>query len=285
MTKTIIEEKIDEPKVNVPAEQPTTRGGALALPEDAALLMEELSGDGNEGVKQDDLATPFFRVVQSNSPVIMRDVPHETARPGMFLHSISEEVWPGNPGLVFIDCFYESLLMEWVPRTKGGGLVGVYPSDDPRQFQVKRDPADNKDYLPNGNILSKVAQHYVLVLDPPSDEFPRGRMIRGVLPMAGTQLKKSRKVNFMLQSIIVPSKDGSEGKKAPRFGSMMKVTTVRESNDKGSWFGMEFVNMGLVKHVEVLREAKAYKEAVASGRVRVVDAEGTNPETGDNIPF
>ena len=55
----------------------------------------------------------------------------------------------------------------------------------------------------------------------------------------------------------------------PTFANYVRVTTVGESNDKGTWFGVKFELAGQVDRAEVYGAAKAFHANIAKGGVQV----------------
>jgi hypothetical protein len=56
---------------------------------------------------------------------------------------------------------------------------------------------------------------------------------------------------------------------APMYSNVYKVTTIPESNDKGSWFGYDFALVGKVTDESEYTEAKNFNHAVKSGMTKV----------------
>jgi hypothetical protein len=53
------------------------------------------------------------------------------------------------------------------------------------------------------------------------------------------------------------------------FSSLFHITTVPESNDKGSWFGWKIVREGFVEDTELYQAAKVFRDIVVSGNIEV----------------
>jgi len=280
----------EEPKVPAPT---SASDDALA----------ELAGMGNEEVRIDDAATPFIRILQANSPECKRsDAKYiKGAEEGMFYHTLHRIVIPRDPPLLMVNCFFEPLLIEWTPREQGGGMVRIYPGNDPilgRASSVKDDTGRARNVLPNGNHLVETAQHYCLWLNS-----AEGRWEHVVLGLSSSQLKHSRALNALLLNEKVHDRRTGAMVPAPRFSRFVHVTTKVETKDKNSWFGYDFT-LGARITAPVVPEAVAFAKLLQSGQRRTRPSEddvlagaGTTngnqidarePEAGrlkDDIPF
>ena len=81
----------------------------------------------------------------------------------------------------------------------------------------------------------------------------------------------------------------------PTYAMIYKLTTVSESNDRGSWFGYQVEKVGQVEDVDIYNESKAFSTAASRGDVEakpVVEGEpvkeapqGATKESNENLPF
>ena len=133
------------------------------------------------------------------------------------------------------------MFLEWQPRESGGGLIQQHT--DPQILSQTTKDKTGSDVLENGNYIQTSATHYVLTVSGDSYQ-------QVMIPMAGTQLKKSRTWNSVMASLKVKS---SEGKvfTPPSFSHKYKLTTVAESNDRGTWFGWSIENLGVLEEAEM----------------------------------
>ena len=83
---------------------------------------KDLAGVGFEDVTNDDLALPFFTVLQSNSPQVA-DETVEGAKAGMFYDTVGDQLFPGELGIVLQPVAIDHALVEWIPQNSGGGFV------------------------------------------------------------------------------------------------------------------------------------------------------------------
>jgi len=102
----------------------------------AADMMDELIADAGAGISTsaDDNIVPFIVLLQDMSPEIKKRDPNyvEGAEAGMFMDRSSHKLWAGDaamaertglPELQFQHCYFDHAIVEWVPRTDGGGFV------------------------------------------------------------------------------------------------------------------------------------------------------------------
>lgn len=242
-----------------------TTGNALVL----MSSFEEDAQSGFDGMNQEDFALPFLKLLTNTSPEI-GDV--EGAVPGMIYNSVTGSLFDGKKGILVIPCAYVRQYIEWAPRGSGSGApIAIYPSTSDILSKTHREPGENRDYLDNGNYIENTANHYVMVLDDNGVPSP------ALIVLKSTQLKKSRKWNSMMMSIKMPGKNGLFT--PPMYSQIYRLTTVKESNDKGQWFGWEVGHVGAIEDASVFQGAKAFATSVSSGDVKVKhsDEEATSP--------
>jgi len=236
-----------------------TTGAALVL----ANSFEEDAQSGFDGMGQEDFALPFLKLLTNTSPEV-GDV--EGAVPGMIYNSVTGTLFDGKKGILVIPCAYVRQYIEWAPRGSGSGApIAIYPSTSDILSKTHREPGENRDYLDNGNYIENTANHYVMMLDDNGVPSP------ALIVLKSTQLKKSRKWNSMMMSIKMPGKNGLFT--PPMYSQIYRLTTVKESNDKGQWFGWEVGHIGAIEDADVFQGAKAFAASVSSGDVKVKHAD------------
>ena len=232
-----------------------TTGNALVL----MSSFEEDAQSGFDGMNQEDFALPFLKLLTNTSPEI-GDV--EGAVPGMIYNSVTGTLFDGKKGILVVPCAYVRQYIEWAPRGSGSGApIAIYPSTSDILSKTHREPGENRDYLDNGNYIENTANHYVMVLDDNGVPSP------ALIVLKSTQLKKSRKWNSMMMSIKMPGKNGLFT--PPMYSQIYRLTTVKESNDKGQWFGWEVGHVGAIEDASVFQGAKTFATSVSSGDVKV----------------
>ncbi len=196
----------------------------------ATNLFEADANQGAQNITQEDLALPFLKVLGQLSPEVnKRDAKYvEGAEPGMILNTVTNALYDGTKGIQVLPVFYKRQYIEWQDRGESKGApVHIYNAGDdiPKTTRDKM----NKDRLGNGNYLENTANHYVVTLgDSPST---------ALISMKATQLKISKKWNSMMLGIKMQGKNGLFT--PPTYSHIYKLRTVQQSNDKGTWFGLQ----------------------------------------------
>jgi hypothetical protein len=238
-------------------------------------IFEQDAHDGMGNISSEDVALPFLKVLSQLSPELESV---EGAKAGMVYNTVTGEVFDGTKGILVVPCHYERKYIEWTPRGQGSGApVAVHPATSDIMSKTFRKPGDSKDYLENGNYIENSAQHYVLVLDEGGNSNP------ALIVMKATQLKKSRKWNSMMMTLKMTGKNGPFT--PPSYSHVYRLTTSKESNDKGTWYGWEVERVGPVEDAVVYATAKTFALSVAQGEVNVKHDQDEGAKAGSNIPF
>jgi hypothetical protein len=254
----------------------------VAKKEDAPLAVSlddlaNFAGAGVEEVKKDDIAIPYVNIIQSNSPQASKhDGKYiEGAEVGMIFNSVTNETFDGEKGIEVIPCAYKRELDEWIPREQDGGFVTAH-SIESTILSTTTKNEKGQDILPNGNYLVNTAKHFVLLLGT------KHGSVQAILPMKGTQLKKSRRWNTQMMSQTVTVKDGSV-KPYPSFAYAYTIKTAPEKNALGSWFGYEVLNQRPVTPEEFKLGASFYGTVMSGAITTAPQEEGK--EVSDDVPF
>lgn len=188
---------------------------------------------GFEATRAEDLGIPFLALLQKGSPEVDEDhADHETkgiegAEAGMIINTVSRVIVYGkdeNEPLIFIPAFHEKLYQEWKARESGGGFVQSHRSAVILTKTSRNEK--NQDVLANGNTIITTAYFYGFALIG-------GEWVRTILPLQSTQLKKARGWLNMMHGIRIG------GKMPPMYSHAYRLTTVKESNEKGNWWGIK----------------------------------------------
>jgi hypothetical protein len=239
-------------------------------------MFEQDAHDGMDNISAEDVALPFLKVLSQLSPELESI---DGAKAGMIYNTVSGQVYDGTQGIKVVPCHYERKYIEWTPRGQGSGApVAVHPATSGIMDKTFRKPGDSKDYLDSGNYIENSAQHYVLIVD---DE---GNCAPALIVMKATQLKKSRKWNSMMMTLKLNGKNGPFT--PPSYSHVYRLTTTKESNDKGTWYGWEVERVGPVEEMSTYQTAKAFALSVKQGEVNVKHDQEDGAKTVDsNIPF
>ena len=246
---------------------------------------EDVTVTGFAEVSAEDMSIPFLRILDKGSPQVnKRDGAYvEGAEPGMIYNTVANEVYDGEVGVTVIPCYFNRRFIEWKPRESGGGYMGSYlPDDSIVKTTVKNEK--NADVLPNGNLLSNTAQHFVLLTY-------EGNFSRALITMSSTQLKKSRRWITQMNALTAIGKNGPYT--LPMMSHIYKLTTVPEQNDMGSWFGWTInkdrqIDLADQFEKHAFDAAIAFAKSIQAGEVEVKEPSAEPASSGvvkDDIPF
>ena len=240
----------------------------------ATNVFEADAGQGIANIKQEDLALPFLKVLGQLSPEVnTRDAKYvKGAQPGMIINTVTAELYDGEKGIEVLPVYYKRQYIEWQDRGESKGApVNIYDAGDdiPKTTRDK----GNKDRLANGNYLENTVSHFVILLG----KTPTTALIS----MKATQLKISRKWNSMMMGIKMQGKNGLFT--PPTYSHIYKLRTVQQSNDKGTWFGLDVSKVGPITDKGIYEIAKGFSSNVAKGAV--IAKHGDSPEPKSEAPF
>ena len=235
-----------------------------------------LAGGGLEEVTSEDVQIPFLRVLQALSPQIKKSDPAyiKGAEQGGIFNTVTKKFWNGDDGVIVIPTYFQKKLLEFVPRSEGGGFVGeINPKNLPKIVKE-----NGMEMLENGNELVRTAQHYVKIVH---DD---GTLENAIVDMKKTQLKKSREWVSIMGMFKYPKEAGQNlvGKTMDSWYNMFRLTTVEESNDKGSWYTWKIVHEKQVDKIEYVNESKSLHSSLSSGELTALPPTDANES---EVPF
>lgn len=238
---------------------------ALALAGDG---FAAYAGGGMENVGKDDMAIPFWVVLQSGSPQCKRSdgAYVEGAVEGMLFNTVTKQVVdPLKTEVVVVPCAYDRNFVEWKLRENGGGFVKQYDAKTGLGLleQTMRDEKGRDILQSSGNQLNDTRSFYVMVLDPET-----GYPAPGFIAMTSTQIKKSKQ--WLTQQNLLKLKGPNGVYTPPMYATKWRITTVPEQNEKGSWMGWAFEFVGYLSgpNDPVFVMAREFNTQVASGTVK-----------------
>jgi len=240
------------------------------LPAMASKYQED-AGAGYEEADKDSFAIPFIAILQALSPQVDESDGAfiEGAKQGMFLNTVTNDVFEA---LNIIPVHYNRTFTEWGLRENGGGFKGEHPPEKGTELQLTATRDDkSRDVLPNGNQIVDSRNHYVLI-----------ETVNGwqpvIISFTATQLKKSRKWMTSMNQIKV---DDGTGRmfNPPMFANLYHMSTVKEKNEKGSWFNFKLERVGYVDDEGAYAMAKEFREQVKSGEAKAAHESANNGES------
>jgi hypothetical protein len=226
------------------------------------VALEDLADDADLGGKVSlrDMSIPYLYILQGLSPQVQPASPEyiKGASIAMLYMTVADALFPGDTGLPIVSCYYERVINEWVPRTKGGGLVATHnPESDILSKAKAIDPQKPVElYLPNGNLVVETAYHYILAKR-------EGKFSPTVFPLKSTALKHSRKWLSNINDIVIPGTT----KMAPRWLFEWQLTTGPETRADKIWYSPIWKRLEMVDR-DTYAMAKEYAKIAATGMLR-----------------
>lgn len=246
-------------------------------------------GGGMEGADKDSFAIPFLRVLQKISPQCDEaDAAYvEGAKGGMLYNSVTNRLYDGKEGVIFLPCAFQRRFLQWAPRGTDGGFRGELL---PEQVARMRDEGlivelDGRLYIADekGEASEKKSDrvvdtrsHFGLVVDGDN-------VTQVLLTLSSTQIKKSKQLMSILSAAKVKTAAGLVT--PPTWMNQVRITTVLESNDQGSWYGVKFEPEGFVSSKDVYDAGKAFHEAISAGEAKANFAEAADAPASSDDKF
>lgn len=255
---------------------------AVATLDDVSALMQE---DAQEdlGFEKGDVALPFFRVLQSNSPQAKKQNPKyvEGAEAGSLFNTATNAVYDGMVGLSLIPVHFQRQATLWLPREgpSGGGFVREVPIPEAEALlKTCTKNEKGKDMTADGFELVFAAMYYCLTFNKVTPDTFEAI----AFPLTSTQLKKARAWNAVIANMRLPNANGVGSYRPPMYGVVYTLTTIPESNNKGEWMGVKIVkDVPLLSHVngtptesfpgaaQLYLAARDFKALVGRGNVKL----------------
>lgn len=208
-------------------------------------------GGGMERTDIDSFAIPFLRVVQKTSPAI-DDI--AGAKAGDFINTVTSELFKE---IVFIPCAFRRTFIAWAPRGDSVGYHGEHSPEEVAEMRVAGNVVDveGEGLMMGEDSLSDTRSHYGLI------ETKNG-LQQVVLALSSTQIKKSKQLMSILSAVRV------KGVLPPTWMNRIKLTTLIEKNDQGSWSGVKIENLGLITDQATYEAGKAFHATVMAGEAK-----------------
>lgn len=223
----------------------------------AVMDLESQAMGGFEDADKDAYAIPFLAILQPLSPQVDSDDAKyiKGAKAGMIFNTVTEELYDGKKGINLAPVKYQRQFIEWIPRIEGGGFVAMHAVDSDIVENAEPNEKGIRE-LENGHELKDHRNHFVVLTKS---------MEQALISMTSTQIKKSRKWMSQLQALKVKGKKGMFT--PPMFYSEYCLTTVKEENDQGKWYGWKIERIGEV-NADVFNVAIDFKKAIEKGIAR-----------------
>jgi hypothetical protein len=161
--------------------------------------------------------------------------------------------------------------LRWGARDAGGGFKGEIAPEMLAKMRAENQIVESKGITMVADKNGEVDQdesdrvidtrvHYMLLVDR-----KKKTAKRCVLSLSRTQVKKSKDLMSMFAEYR--TEDNGEEYQPATFQHIIKMTTVPEKNDQGTWYGVNFELVDLIDDPNdpIYLAAKQFKEAVKSG--------------------
>lgn len=245
---------------------------AVAVKEETAVMAAiDFGADVGAGMENADAASfaiPFLAIVQKMSPICdeASGAYNPDAKPGQLLNTVTGELMDGKAGVILLPCHYQRRFLRWAPKDSNGGFKGELLPEVAAQLEHEGRVInqDGRLYFPldDGTVnekkcdrLADVRNHFCVL---------EGSGNQVLLSLGSTQIKKSKALMSMLSSIKV---DGPHGKVTPpTWANKVRLQTVLEQNDQGSWYGAKFTLEGLTTSKSDYEAGKAFYTSLREGK-------------------
>jgi hypothetical protein len=257
---------------------------AAGLP---AEFLAELAEDAGAGVSTsaEDGVVPFIVLLQDMSPEVKKRDPGYVpgAEPGMLMNKANKQLYAAAyddktaptddiPLLTFQPCAFERAVIEWIPRTDGGGfvakhaLIGTFEDTmqriGARQVEVtnERGEVESKWRTANGkNDLIDTRYHYGNIIGAD------GSLTPAVIAMSSTGHTASKQwMELMKQK----TRSGDQLFIPPSWAKVYPVHSKPKVNNKGDFFVFTVDPGTFVTDSSIRAVGKELNAAFASGAVR-----------------
>jgi len=196
---------------------------------------------GNENVGAGDIAPPYIKLIQQLSPELNPSSANyiEGAKAGQIVNTVTRNV---VDGLNLVNVFYKREYAVYTKREAGGGgFHGACDSQEEGWALVQEVNGS-----PDTHTVRETGKHLVLLLDDKGDPTMEALML-----MDGSKIATSNQWNTAIATT-----------KVDRFASVWNVSTVAQSNSKGSWFNYSINFVGYTDE-SLYAAAKTIYERVA----------------------
>jgi hypothetical protein len=243
----------------------TPKGGEVAAYDYSAF-----ADQGFESHTRDDYAVPFLGVLQSNSPLVESNA---SARPGMLVNTVTQQLYDGKEGILFIPVHTQHNVLEWKPRNLGGGFVAAHTMDSDLVQKAKEEQEFGKWKTVKGdeksNDLIETQSVYGVFVNE------HGSAEQMIISFSSTKIRKYKAWMTKARTVQIPLPNGRKIN-APLFAHKYRITSVGEKNAKGSFYNFDINFDGgsskaclLPTNDPLFQAAVAFHELLKDGSINV----------------
>lgn len=248
----------------------------------------EYAGQGFENHSTEDYSVPFLGLLQSNSPLVESSA---DAKAGMIYNTVTQELYDGKDGVVFIPCATDHKFVEWVTRNQGGGFVAVHELDSDVVKKVKSEQEFGKYKMIKGDIKSNdlIETFYVYGLLVANNGTAQELII--AFTSTKNRIYKQWMTKARTIQIVLPN---SQRIAAPLFAHKYRITSVSQKNADGTFYNFSIGYDGksaeecrLDPNDSLVKQAKNFYEFFKSGKVKAANETQVagNSESEEQTPF
>lgn len=186
----------------------------------------DFAGKGFQNQTQEDIAIPFLNILQPMSPEVDPTDGVKGAEAGMLFNSVTQDF---DSEIQFVAAITQHVFVEWKPREAGGGIVATHQLHDPVVKEAKANSTKFGSYKLGENDL--VETYYVFGV------LVKDGQAQGMATMAftSTKIKAYKAIMGRLNSFQIVLEDGRRIN-PPLFAHLLTITTMKQKNDKGSFY-------------------------------------------------
>ena len=264
------------------AVQDQPQGGELVEDEPISYRSDAMTG---AEFGRDDIAIPFIRVLQEESPQVKKRDPKyiEDAEAGMIFNTVTGRLYREStnletrqpdakfPGVIIIPVAYTPSFVEWKPDR--GGFVADHGANADILKKTRKGGKDNKeDVLQNGNTIARSGLYYVFIFDEVT-----GNVTEAAFALGGTGLTVSRKWNSNIKEVRFKDDKGSF---CPAMYAMSyRVATFWDTDHTaGDFFNYRISSYKKTEELgpfgkQIVRAAAKFKKLIEDGGVKTAKDE------------
>ena len=274
----------------------TVSGGAgtdvVTAPEDNYDYGQD-AGAGFDNQTGEDVSVPFIVLLQPGSPEVQgEDAP---AKSGMWMNKTTGEFYSGKDGFSFIPAYTEHLLVEWIPRDAGGGLVDQHAIDSDLARRVRAEqplgaykhPDMISDDPNKVNDLVETFYAYGVMIDPNGFSSP------AVISFSSSHIKPYKDWMFRVRSVVIPLPNGGKltSRQLPLWALSYQFRSLKQEKNGNTWYvpaigfaGKDASDSRGPPGSALYEAAKGVYEGVSSGRVKAATDTLNREERVDGAP-
>lgn len=200
---------------------------ALAGKDSTAMVLGGDAPAGFEGQTSEDYTVPFLMVLQDGSAFVKE---LKIGEPGDLANSVTEEIYDGEKGIIFVPSFTQHVYVEWQPDF--GGFVGLHALNSEAVIHSRANQEFGEYTTENGNELVETFYVFGVMIDPETEGIEQV-----VVPFTSTKIKKYKAWMSKARRIMIKGEDGSK-RPAALFEHRYHITTIEQTNKNKKSFNV-----------------------------------------------